>query len=238
MLNPRLNIKQTLGSQLTGTDMLSVISVRVRIRCVPGQEPIEEDCSWLRQAVIFVLSTGNSSSVLQLSETTRSLSIVRSHEINCRNREFQSCYQFSGRRGNNYRKGEKAGEKDKITSLAKYFVTWSHKRWVSDQGLPSSKPRRHAKAAVLVIWHNRSMFISWPQLLVGAEVRNCSLQHLFCLRTVEGTREKQKNPQLPFKCDIWGISLKGNKTKYSIADYRKQYWEAGLWLGRPEFEWT
>lgn len=60
--------------------------IMMRICCVQREEPIQKVCSQLRQAAIFVLSTGITSTVLSLSKTTGSLSIVRSHESNCKNK--------------------------------------------------------------------------------------------------------------------------------------------------------
>lgn len=60
--------------------------IMIRMYCVQWEEPIHRVCSQLRQVAIFGLSAGISSTVLSLGKTTGSLSIVRSHEINCKNK--------------------------------------------------------------------------------------------------------------------------------------------------------
>lgn len=117
-----------------GVTVLSAI-IMIRMCCVQWEEPIQKVYSQLRQAAIFVLSTGISSTVLSLGKTTGSLSIVRSHEINCKNkREFLSVLR---KKGKQQQEGREDWEKEKTASFAKCSVTWGHRLQGCDWAQPA-----------------------------------------------------------------------------------------------------
>lgn len=135
-------------------------------------------------------------------ETTGSLSIVRSHEINCKNKSFRIFNQSSGRRRNSCRKGGKAGKTTKQHLLQNIL---SHEA-MGYKSLTEIYPAPNLEG-------------TQKQLLGSDDTEG--------VRWEKPKPKKTRKPQLPFRFETGRISFKNNRTKYIIAEWTiaRNTWE-------------